>query len=1004
MGELLLKLLAEARNMAKNKLFISTVAAAVATTCIVPVGMNMSVEAATPKYSDVSESNSHYAAIMELASRGIIKGYSDGTFAPEKQVTRGQAAKMIAAVLGLDTGNGTNTGFRDVSPQNEYAGAIAALKQAGIIDGYGDGTFRPNESIKRNHMAKIITRALGLQGYGSVELPFTDLHSDYKEAISTLFEYGITTGTTATTFGGETLVTRGQLASFIVRAEKAVQAVQSHQLEVEIPVSKIVEASITIEDIENNKVKADEQEWTIGKDVQALLNEENRAALEGARIDVILVDGEIADLLFIELNTSGQQGVNVTLNGNGKTFAGNITVNADFVELKNMIVTENVVLTHRAKTNIAINQVKVKGELIIQERAPIVTASLTNVRVATQFLLRVNVTSGELEAIVLSGAVDFTSDRPIPYVTVFPSQLILNVPGVDLLELYPGQDSEISGTATIGNMILGSPEDLQRLNLQLLNQQQALLMGQQALLQNFLQQRQQQQMLDDLIRRMDLNRQAQEQAQQQTERPVDNGLRPNIGIGGSLRIENLLVGNAQAGIRLQSGVRISNVRATVPLEQLRGMIGAQPGQITNFMTATNTLVPFNTPSSNSSTDGGSSGSSSGGGTNTGIINTDLLRLQQAIVEAKSGIVEVSENGSDIAIVRQWTTLEVKTKFNKVLEEVERTATKVNVTKTEALTAYQKLQAAKHVYDTAKKQGTMELYTASLEKYISYAKQKLEELDDAIQRGEIAISDNGQDIPQAKQWIPRHVKDAFAKTIADAEKMLAKAKLESPSVANRNAKYLIASLTNMPIMLANTTLSQEVINNMSEKLEKLMNIHPLDGLQEVTAVQSLLAGKQITIPIHEITNHSRIYEEVKNLIIGQDYPLTEEQLEIDGNQVTITLHDEITYLNPETFEFTELIQASTVQLAIIPQISIGSAALTQNGLVLTASESITVEVGEILTFTVDGQDIEGTVAENLQDGSIRIEFGANDIQVDKNITIISSEKYQFILPDGRLTVV
>lgn len=986
--------------MVKKKLFISTVAAVVAATCVVPTGMDIVAEAATPKFSDVLESNSHYTAIMNLASRGIIKGYPDGTFAPEKQITRGQAAKMIVGILGLDTGNVANAGFRDVSPQNEYAGAIAALKQAGIIDGYADGTFRPNESIKRNHMAKIITRALSLHGSASVELPFTDLHSDYKEAISTLFEYGITTGTTATTFGGENFVTRGQLASFIVRAERAVQAIQPGQPEMEKTSAEIVLETLTIEEIKKDKVKTEDQEWTIGANVQVMLNERNAAALEGARIDVILVDGEIADLVFIELNTSGQQGANITLDGGNSIFAGNITVNADFIELKNMIITENVVLTDRAKTNVAINQVEVKGELIIQERAPIATASLTNV--ATQLYVTqgvggptLSIHSGVLGGLVAAGPATINSDGSIPHAVIFPtSQIIINAPSVGVVDLYPGQSSEVSGTAMIDNLIVRSPEDLQRLSLELFNQQQALLMEQQALLERS--QQQMQATMNELKKKLEQIKKQQEQTMQQGAQRGNSELIPNVIIGGSLRIGNLLVGTPQANIRLQPEVLITNVRATVPLEQLRRMIGAQPGQITNFMTATNTQVPYNTPSSNSSTDSGSSGdSSTGSGTDTGLTNTDLILLQQAIIEAKSGLVEVSDDGSTIAINRQWTTAEVKAKFSEVLEEAERTAAKVNVTNSEVLTAYNKLIVAKRVYDAAKQNGTMKLSTESLANYISMAKQKLADFEESILRGDLAISNNGQDIPQAIQWIPRSVKEAFATTIADAEKM--KANAES------GESQRVASLTDMNILLANTNLSQEDLNKMAEKLEKLMNVHPLNGLQEIFAVQSLLAGQQITVPNDEITNHTSIFKEIKNLI-GQDYPLTEEQLEIDNNQVTVTLHEAITYLNPETFEFTELIPAITAQVTIIPEISLDTATFTQNGLILTASNSITVDVGEVLTFTVDGQSIEGTVAVNQAANEIRIEFVDSTIQPTNIITAISSENYQFILPSEGLTVV
>ena len=156
--------------MGKNKLFISTLAVAVA------IASSGTVSAgAASSFSDVSKNNPHYDAIMELANRGIINGYGDGTFGPGNPVTRGQASKMIAGVLGMNVGAVPSTGFSDVSASHEFAGAIMALKQLGVIGGYTDGTFRPNAPISRNEMAIILTRALQLQVEETTKLPFTDV-------------------------------------------------------------------------------------------------------------------------------------------------------------------------------------------------------------------------------------------------------------------------------------------------------------------------------------------------------------------------------------------------------------------------------------------------------------------------------------------------------------------------------------------------------------------------------------------------------------------------------------------------------------------------------------------------------------------------------------------------------------------------------------------------------------------------------------------------------------
>lgn len=174
---------------------------------------------AATSFSDVKPGEYYYDAVMNLSSRGVINGFPDGTFKPNQGVTRGQAAKIIAGALGLDTKNVKNPGFKDVDVSNEYYGAIAALANTGIISGYQDGTFRPTAPVQRNHMAKIIVNAFGLKASANAKTPFTDVLKEYEGYITALYENKVTTGRTATQFDGLSYVTRGQLATFVVRAE-----------------------------------------------------------------------------------------------------------------------------------------------------------------------------------------------------------------------------------------------------------------------------------------------------------------------------------------------------------------------------------------------------------------------------------------------------------------------------------------------------------------------------------------------------------------------------------------------------------------------------------------------------------------------------------------------------------------------------------------------------------------------------------------------------------------
>jgi 5'-nucleotidase / UDP-sugar diphosphatase len=105
------------------------------------------VSAESPIFTDVEESHPYYAGIQVLASAGIIVGYGDGTFKPDAMVTRGQAAKMIVAALKLDTQSAVNPGFIDVNEKNHYYSSIATLVGTGFIRGHADNTFRPNDPI-----------------------------------------------------------------------------------------------------------------------------------------------------------------------------------------------------------------------------------------------------------------------------------------------------------------------------------------------------------------------------------------------------------------------------------------------------------------------------------------------------------------------------------------------------------------------------------------------------------------------------------------------------------------------------------------------------------------------------------------------------------------------------------------------------------------------------------------------------------------------------------------
>ena len=123
------------------------------------------------QFSDVPSSNTFYSAVRCLACRGIISGYSDGTFRPNNQVTRGQLAKMVSNSAGFSEAVSGQT-FADVPPAHTFYEFIERLAVRGHMSGYtcgGPGEpcvgnrpyFRPQANATRGQTSKIVSNAAG---------------------------------------------------------------------------------------------------------------------------------------------------------------------------------------------------------------------------------------------------------------------------------------------------------------------------------------------------------------------------------------------------------------------------------------------------------------------------------------------------------------------------------------------------------------------------------------------------------------------------------------------------------------------------------------------------------------------------------------------------------------------------------------------------------------------------------------------------------------------------
>ena len=111
-------------------------------------------------FTDVASGAWYNNAVSTLTRAGILDGYEDGSFRPNASITRAEFTK-IAVSFFKHAGGASSNPFNDVPDSAWYAEFVKAAAELGLIDGYEDGTFRPNAPITRAEACTIVNRTLG---------------------------------------------------------------------------------------------------------------------------------------------------------------------------------------------------------------------------------------------------------------------------------------------------------------------------------------------------------------------------------------------------------------------------------------------------------------------------------------------------------------------------------------------------------------------------------------------------------------------------------------------------------------------------------------------------------------------------------------------------------------------------------------------------------------------------------------------------------------------------
>lgn len=186
-------------------------------TMLVGIIVPSGIAAPSTVLNDISD---HWAKdkISQWVNKGIVSGYGDGTFKPDNNITRAEFMALVNRSFGFNKKAATN--FTDVQRTDWFYDEVAKAIAAGYISGYPDGTVKPNKEISRQEAAVALCKALNLSVKPQA-LNFTDRDSIppwSKDYIGTLAEKAYMTGYPDGSFRPDRFITRAETITMLDKA------------------------------------------------------------------------------------------------------------------------------------------------------------------------------------------------------------------------------------------------------------------------------------------------------------------------------------------------------------------------------------------------------------------------------------------------------------------------------------------------------------------------------------------------------------------------------------------------------------------------------------------------------------------------------------------------------------------------------------------------------------------------------------------------------------------
>ncbi len=183
-------------------------------------------------FSDVPSTHPYKGAIDELSSLQVVRGYSDGTFHPEKSVNRAEMMKLLYSATGKIPSSGPLGCFKDVVRESWYEAIVCDAASSGnrFVQGYSNGTFRPAATVSRVEAIAMIMKVFEFSVPAMTEeskrsIAFVDVSTSawYAAPVSYAFQLGLLpiNGSSSAYFYPNAEVSRGEASQLIWNAIQA---------------------------------------------------------------------------------------------------------------------------------------------------------------------------------------------------------------------------------------------------------------------------------------------------------------------------------------------------------------------------------------------------------------------------------------------------------------------------------------------------------------------------------------------------------------------------------------------------------------------------------------------------------------------------------------------------------------------------------------------------------------------------------------------------------------